>query len=125
VKTTDNQVILSSSPNGDSLLKELHKPNRKAWLDYAIKQGYVREVEAEEIFRVGDVIEFIEKIPDVENTYIINICKEDAICLNSKKGTRWIDMFQVEDVGSIKYEEIYNKIRRNFKKVGNGINFLI
>jgi hypothetical protein len=64
-------------------------------------------------------------MPDVENRYIINICKEDSVCLNSKKGTRWIDMFQVEDVGNIKYEEIHNKIRRNFKKVGNGINFLL
>lgn len=120
-----NNIIFLASSQGADLLSELHKPNRKAWLNFAIKQGYVREFEAEEIFRVGDVIEFIEKMPDVENRYIINICKEDTICLNSKKGTRWRDMFSVEDAGSIKYEEIHNKVRKNFKKVGHGINFLL
>jgi hypothetical protein len=34
-------------------------------------------------------------------------------------------MFPVEDVESIKYEEIYDKIRKNFKKVGYGVKDLL
>jgi hypothetical protein len=118
-------TIITTSAYGKELLSELHKPERKAWLDFAIEQGYVKEVEPEETFSIGDVIEFTEKMPNVENRYIINICKEDTICLNSKKGTRGGNMFPVEDVESIKYEEIYDKIRKNFKKVGYGVKDLL
>jgi hypothetical protein len=118
-------TIYFRSDNGDILLKELHKPNRKAWLNFAIRQGYVKEFKPKPTFRVGDVIEITEGVVGVESRYIINACKKNAVCLNSIKGARWGDMFSVEDVGNIKYEEIYNKIRKNFKKVGHGINFLI
>jgi hypothetical protein len=122
---TYDKVIFFSSSQGADLLSELHKPSRKAWLNFAIMQGYVKEFKAKPTFRIGDVIEFIEKTPDVENRYIINICKEDTICLNSKKGTRWGNMFSVEDAGNIKYEEIHNKVCKNFKKVGNGVEDLL
>lgn len=119
---TFSKIILKSI-DGDSLLEELHKPERKTWLDFAIKQGHVREVK--EIFGIGDVIEITDLLVDIESKYIINICKEDTVCLNNKKGTRWRDMFSVEDVENIKYEEIYNRIRKKFKKIGNGIKYLL
>lgn len=115
--------ITLKSTDGDSLLEELHKSERKTWLDFAIKQGYVREVK--ETLEVGDVIEITDLFEDAESRYIINICKEDTVCLNNKNGTRWKDMFSVEDIENIKYEEIYNKIRKKFKKIGNGIIYLL
>jgi hypothetical protein len=118
-------TIYFKSDNGDILLKELHKPNRKAWLNFAIRQGYVKEFKPKPTFRVGDVIEITERVVGVESRYIINTCKKDAVCLNSIKGARWVDMFSVEDTRSIKYEEIYNKIRKNFKKVGHGVKDLL
>jgi hypothetical protein len=41
---TYNEKIVSASLNGDSLLKELHKPERKAWLDFTIEHEYVKKV---------------------------------------------------------------------------------
>lgn len=122
-----NAEILLKSINGGILLSEIHKHDRKSWLDFAIEQGYVKEVESEETFRVGDVVELkgVSVSIHMYNKYIINICASNMVCLNAIDGSRWVNMFSVVDANKITYDEIYQNIERHFKKVGHGAKDLI
>lgn len=122
-----NDTYAAKNRIGTLLLEEIHKTHRKAWLNYALRNNYLKEVEVEpeETFKIGDVIEITEELCGVEAKFIINSCDKNNICLNNKNGDRWKDKFHVSDFSKITYDEIYKNTDNHFKKIGHGAKDLV
>lgn len=106
------------TPLGEKLLKEICKPERKAWLDYCIKKELVKEVK--ETYQIGDVI----RLHSSNTTYIINSCTRESIVLNSYSGLRFLDPTKVDDIFVIQKNELEDVVG-GFTKVGHGAKDLI
>ena len=116
----------TDSETGIELLAELHKPEREHWTEYALKEGFIREVE--EIYRIGDVIEITRASLNVYEKYIINLSGTDSFCLNKVDGGCLCYSMRVENVFLITRSELSQHLGcliTSFKKIGHGAKDLI
>jgi hypothetical protein len=105
---------------GDKLLNEILKPERKSWLDFAINQGYVKEIENEETFKIGDVIE-----TGCNLKLIINAVSENIVVFNDEFGRRSNNVLSAVDPFKISKKDIECHLAGSIKKVGHGVKYLL
>jgi len=114
------------SVQDEALLEELHKPERKEWLYYAINNEYVKPVK--QTFIIGDVVKITTCLKETQK-YIINSAESSFVVLNTKTGTRFDDPIKVKDETAITKEELlsdfYKELITNFEYIGHGIEYLI
>lgn len=110
----DNKIFVeeieSESEEGKKLLKMITSPDKKEWLQEAIKNGDI----IEDSFEIGDSIELIRKGELV--IYFLCLISKNKVGLLTSEGILF-KVFEVEDSRRIKREEIQKCLNRDFRKV--------
>jgi len=119
------KFIMKKSESALILLREIQKPERKKWLNFALKSKLIKP--AEKTFKIGDVIKitFDDEVQS-QKRYILNSGGNNKIILNDRDGYSLNGLLKINNPKSITEKELLVNLNdidiKEITYVGEGVN---